>query len=71
MLVVAYFFLLLTFSIAQTFADADADKDGKINKEEWKVFVSKNPMLLKNMTLSHLRYNDQQLLHIVFLFILL
>lgn len=41
---------------AQTFADADADQDGKICKTEWKDFVVRNPGLLRNMTLPYLKY---------------
>ncbi|XP_030969746.1 calcineurin B-like protein 9 [Quercus lobata] len=39
-----------------TFTDIDADKDGKINKEEWKAFAVGHPTaLLKNMTLAYLK----------------
>nr|CAB3446389.1 unnamed protein product [Digitaria exilis] len=39
----------------QTFKQADLNGDGKIDSEEWKAFASKNPGLLKNMTLPYLK----------------
>ncbi|KAL6005908.1 Calcineurin B-like protein [Asimina triloba] len=42
---------LLEAIVDKTFEDADADKDGRISKEEWKEFVAQNPCLLRNMTL--------------------
>ena len=49
--------LTVTSFFTQTFTDIDADKDGKINKEEWKAFAVGNPtVLLKNMTLAYLKY---------------
>ncbi|GLT85525.1 hypothetical protein SLE2022_037140 [Rubroshorea leprosula] len=42
---------LLDAIVDKTFADADADEDRRINKEQWKAFVVRNPTLLKNMTL--------------------
>ncbi|GKA81723.1 hypothetical protein Tco_0788415 [Tanacetum coccineum] len=45
---------LISYSSSQTFAEAYYKGDGKIDQEEWKEYVDKNPLLLKNMTFPHL-----------------
>ncbi|KAJ3692289.1 hypothetical protein LUZ60_012639 [Juncus effusus] len=41
--------------VEKTFLQADLNGDGKIDPHEWKEFASKNPALLKNMTLPYLK----------------
>ncbi|OMP02918.1 Recoverin [Corchorus olitorius] len=41
--------------VEKTMIDADLKGDGKIDEEEWREFVDKNPAIIKNMTLPYLK----------------
>lgn len=45
--------------VDKTMLDADLKGDGRIDPDEWKEFIARNPSLLKNMTLPFLREISQ------------
>ncbi|KAH7372617.1 hypothetical protein KP509_17G013300 [Ceratopteris richardii] len=41
--------------LEKTFVDADTNRDGKIDRDDWKDFVCRNPAMIKMMTLPYLK----------------
>ncbi|XP_030549072.1 calcineurin B-like protein 4 isoform X4 [Rhodamnia argentea] len=46
---------VIEMMVDKTFREADTKDDGRIDQEEWKDFVSKNPTLIRNMTVPYLK----------------
>ncbi|PNX62257.1 calcineurin b-like protein 1-like, partial [Trifolium pratense] len=45
----------LELIIDKTFMDADLNRDGLIDLDEWRAFVTKDPTVIKYMTILHLK----------------
>ncbi|MCO5552853.1 hypothetical protein L7F22_006371 [Adiantum nelumboides] len=41
--------------LEKTFVDADLNRDGKIDRDDWRNFVFRNPAMIKMMTLPYLK----------------
>lgn len=48
--------ILCVFFCGQTFLEADTNRDGNIDIDEWRVYVNRNPGVIRIMTIPYLRY---------------
>ncbi|QHO57731.1 Calcineurin B-like protein [Arachis hypogaea] len=55
---------IIQLIIDKAFQEADLKGDGKIDPDEWQQFVARNPSLLRNMTIPHLKDLNKEFLFV-------